>query len=323
MNLISASAVGPRTRGMTLKGWPALGDVYCHVERRRSWTGFKLLHQRAGAAGPASIPQPRHRPHQDPMPAARAASQDTQGRPGIKQDAQGGSRSGSSHLSLDSSLTPTYLALVPSERLCPRDRGTPTRAQHPYPGGVRGPSPRRPHHRPGRRRLSRPAPAAQRSHPVGPGQPCLGPAPARRDWPRETRGGRLGRRRTSEQDGPQPKSGYGTKPARRPRPRGKEAVPDGQGGRHRFLHPDPISGSNPPTRITAATGPPLKRPPGPGSHRDGPEACSPGEVRAGARSLDGRGRGESTITKYGSEHSLRVGHHVQGPGTEAPAAAAR
>jgi hypothetical protein len=211
----------------------------------------------------------------------------------------------------------------PLRGFCPRDRGTPTRAQHPYPGGVRGPSPRRPHHRPGRRRLSRPAPAAQRSHPVGPGQPCLGPAPARRDWPRETRGGRLGRRRTSEQDGPQPKSGYGTKPARRPRPRGKEAVPDGQGGRHRFLHPDPISGSNPPTRITAATGPPLKRPPGPGSHRDGPEACSPGEVRAGARSLDGRGRGESTITKYGSEHSLRVGHHVQGPGTEAPAAAAR
>jgi hypothetical protein len=67
------------------------------------------------------------------MPAARAASQDTRGPPGIKQDAQGGSRSGSSHLPLDSSLTPTYLALVSSERLCPRDRGTPTRAQHPYP----------------------------------------------------------------------------------------------------------------------------------------------------------------------------------------------
>ena len=78
-----------------------------------------------------------------------------------------------------------------------------------------------------------------------------------------------------------------------------------------------------PTRITAATCPPLKRPPGPGSHCDGPEACSPGEVRAGARSLDGRGRGESTIAKYGSEHSLRVGHNVQGPGTEAPAKAAR
>ena len=77
------------------------------------------------------------------------------------------------------------------------------------------------------------------------------------------------------------------------------------------------------TRITAATGPPLKRPPGPGSHRDGPEACSPGEGRADTRSLDGRGRGESTIAKYGSEHSLRVGHHVQGPGTEAPASAAR
>jgi hypothetical protein len=48
----------------------------------------------------------------------------------------------------------------------------------------------------------------------------------------------------SEQDGPQAKPGRGTKPARRPRPRGKEVVPDGQGGRHRFPHPGPISGSN-------------------------------------------------------------------------------
>jgi hypothetical protein len=52
MKFISASAAALRTRGMTLKGWPALGDVYCNVERRRSWTGFKLMHQRAGAAGP-------------------------------------------------------------------------------------------------------------------------------------------------------------------------------------------------------------------------------------------------------------------------------
>ena len=130
-------------------------------------------------------------------------------------------------------------------------------------------------------------------------------------------------RGASEQDGPQAKPGRGTKPARSPRPRGKEVVPDGQGGWHRFPHPGPIRGLNPITRITAATGPLLKRAPGPGSHCDGPEACSPGEVRAGAQSLDGRGRGESTIAKYGSEHSLRVGHHVQGPGTEAPAAAAR
>jgi hypothetical protein len=130
-------------------------------------------------------------------------------------------------------------------------------------------------------------------------------------------------RSTSEQDGPQVKPGRGTKPARRPRPRGKEAVPDGRGGRHRTPHPGPIRGPISSTRITAATGPLLKRAPGPGSHCDGPEACSPGEVRAGAQSLDGRGRGESTIAKYGSGHSFRVGHHVQGPGTEAPAAAAR
>ena len=31
-------------------GWPALGDVYCYVERRRSWTGFKLVRQRTRAA---------------------------------------------------------------------------------------------------------------------------------------------------------------------------------------------------------------------------------------------------------------------------------
>ena len=77
------------------------------------------------------------------------------------------------------------------------------------------------------------------------------------------------------------------------------------------------------TRITAATGPPLKRPPGPGSHCDGPEACSPGEVRAGARSLDGRGRGVQLSPSTARSILLRVGHHVQGPGTEAPAAAAR
>ena len=55
MKVISASAVAPRTRGMTLKGWPALGDVYCNVERRRSWTSFKLMQQRAGGAGPEML----------------------------------------------------------------------------------------------------------------------------------------------------------------------------------------------------------------------------------------------------------------------------
>ncbi len=40
-----------------IKGWPALGDVYCNVERRRSRTGFKLVRQRASAARPArSLP---------------------------------------------------------------------------------------------------------------------------------------------------------------------------------------------------------------------------------------------------------------------------
>ena len=97
-------------------------------------------------------------------------------------------------------------------------------------------------------------------------------------------------------------------------------MPDGQGGRHRFPHPGLIRGLSPTTRITAATGPLLKRAPGPGSHRDGLDACSSGEAGAGAQSLDGRGRGESTIAKYGSGHPFRVGHHVQGPGTAARAA---
>ena len=29
-------------------GWPGHVDGYCHVERRRSWTGIKLMRQRAG-----------------------------------------------------------------------------------------------------------------------------------------------------------------------------------------------------------------------------------------------------------------------------------
>ena len=36
------------TCGMTLIGWPGHVDGYCHVERRRSWTGIKLMRQRAG-----------------------------------------------------------------------------------------------------------------------------------------------------------------------------------------------------------------------------------------------------------------------------------
>ena len=31
-----------------LLGWPGHVDGYCHVERRRSWTGIKLMRQRAG-----------------------------------------------------------------------------------------------------------------------------------------------------------------------------------------------------------------------------------------------------------------------------------
>ena len=165
--MISASASALRPRGTTLKGWPALGDVYCYVERRRSWTCFKLVHQRAsGPPGSATfspdlgLVRTRHRP---PGPSP----QDPQGEPGIQQDAPRGSRSGGLHPPLDSSLTPTYLALVPSVGPASWDWGTPSRAHHSYPWGARGPSPRRPHHRPGRR-LGRPAPARP---PLAPGRP--------------------------------------------------------------------------------------------------------------------------------------------------------
>ena len=166
-------------------------------------------------------------------------------------------------------------------------------------------------------------PPDHRSHPVGPGRPYLGPAPARRDRPSETQGGRLGRRRRPSRTARKliRATGQSRRAARGPggKRRCQTGKEGGTGPRIRTRSAAPKSS----TRITAATGSPLKRPPSPGSHRDGPEACSPGEGRADTRSLDGRGRGESTIAKYGSEHSLRVGHHVQGPGTEAPAAAAR
>jgi hypothetical protein len=41
-----------------LMGWPALGDRYCNVGRRRSWTGFKIMYQRARALGPVRHPLP-------------------------------------------------------------------------------------------------------------------------------------------------------------------------------------------------------------------------------------------------------------------------
>jgi hypothetical protein len=147
-------------------------------------------------------------------------------------------------------------------------------------------------------------PPDHRSHPVGPGRLDLGPAPAQRDRPSETQGGRLGRRRRPSRTARKliRATGQSRRAARGPGGKrwcqtGKEG---GTGPRIRTRSAAPKSS----TRITAATGSPLKRPPSPGSHRDGPEACSPGEVRAGARSLDGRGRGVQTVAKYGSEHPV-------------------
>jgi hypothetical protein len=221
---------------------------------------------------------------------------------------------------------PTYLALVSSERLCPRDRSTPKRAQHPYPLGRPGP-------------VTLTTAPLTRQAVIGEAGPRLTntrtrsarvawtPSRQRPGWTGPVKRGAVesDARCASEQDGPQGNPGRGTKPARRPRPCGKRWCQTGkEGGTDSHIRArSAVQKMNPnsPTRIMAATGSHLKMPPGPGSHCDGPEACSPREVRA--RSLDGRGRGKSTIAKYGSEHSLRVGHHVQGPGTEASAAAAR
>jgi hypothetical protein len=97
------------------------------------------MRQRARATRPAQQ-----------LPPTLASSGPDDGRPGHlagpareARDSSGRPVQGESqrddHPPLDSSLTPTYLALVSSERLCPRDRGTPTRAQHPYSLGRPGP----------------------------------------------------------------------------------------------------------------------------------------------------------------------------------------
>jgi hypothetical protein len=116
------------------------------------------------------------------------------GKPGFQQDAPRGSRSGSSHLPLDSSLTLRISPRSPLRGYAHETRvrrllhNTPTLgapgACHPddcttdQAGGVRG---------------GRPQPD-QHSHPVGPGRLDLEPAPARRDRPSGTRGDHLGRK---------------------------------------------------------------------------------------------------------------------------------
>jgi hypothetical protein len=240
---ISASVSALRPRGTTLKGWPAHGDVNCYVERRRSWTGFKLVRQRASAARPARTTQLRLRPVRTRPRPAGPPRRTREGSPDSNRTPQGGVAAGA--------LTSCWTR-ASRRRISPwsplrgyaHETGVRRRVHNtPTPGapGARHPDDRTTG-RAGGDWGGRPPPD-HRSHPAGPGRPYLGPAPVRRDRPSETQGGRLGRRRPSEQDGPQVKPGHGTKPARRPRPRGKEEVPDGQGGRHRSPHQDPISGS--------------------------------------------------------------------------------
>jgi hypothetical protein len=169
---------------------------------------------------------------------------------------------------------------------------------------------------------------------AGPRPTNAGTRPARADWtsPWHRGGGtgllklgatdsdeRASGSRQSEQGGPQVTTGHGRKPARGPWPQVgrrwcRRGVEGGTGSHIRAR-----SGARPSTRITAATGPPLGE--GlrlPGSHRDGLEACSPGEVRA-SRPVAGRARkGRRAAPSTTRIIQVRVGHHVQGPGMQHP-----
>jgi hypothetical protein len=172
---ISASASALRTRGMTLKGWLALGDGYCNVGRRRSWTGFKLINppERARPTGPNRVPVPDHGPvttRRRPVTTATRATLPVQrGTLGI--DAPRVSRSG---------IITLRRTRVSRRRISPR---SPLRLRRMGLGCAAactahlplGRSPQRLHHLPGRRRPGRLAPARPTQTPDWPGS--HGPRP--------------------------------------------------------------------------------------------------------------------------------------------------
>jgi hypothetical protein len=78
---------------------------------------------------------------------------------------------------------------------------------------------------------------------------------------------------------------------------------DKEGG-NRFPHQGPIRGRACYPHHGSDGTVPWRRQRRPGSRRDGPEACSPGEVREVTRSLDGRGMGRPRTSG-----TTRVSHH--------------
>jgi hypothetical protein len=188
IKMISASVSALYTHGATLKGWPALGDVYCNVERRRSWTCFKLVHQRVnGSPGSATfspdlgLVRTRLRP---PGPLRRTRK----GSPGSNRTPQGGVAAGV--------FTPRWTRasrrrISPWSPLLALPHGTGVRRRVHTTPTLGAPGARHPDDRTTGRAGGdwggRPPPD-HRSHPVGPGRLDLGPAPAQRDRPSETRG---------------------------------------------------------------------------------------------------------------------------------------
>ena len=231
----------------------------------------------------------------------------------------------------DSSLTPAHLAPAPSGvKLW--DWGAPPRAQPPCPQCNRGSSPKT---------TSPPAEQAVTGT-AGPARPTATITGTRTGPGRWTqhrnrcRGTGLLKLGAHDSDGPgrltaldseqygpkeyRPREEAGARPVAQA---GRRWCRRGKEGGDRFPHQGPIRGRACYPHHGSDGTVPWRRQRRSGSHRDGPEACSPGEVREVTRSLDGRGRGV-----YGRQVRLgsvttRVGHHVQGPGTEAPAAAAR
>ena len=126
MNQISVSTVVLCAGRATLIGWPALGDEYCNVGRRRSWTWIKLApptcrrRARPGPMAGASCPpsllaqapggsrhvSPDRNPHPAQGPQAPAGhvagAMDTLGRVTEGQSPRPGPN-----------LAPAYLALMP------------------------------------------------------------------------------------------------------------------------------------------------------------------------------------------------------------------
>jgi hypothetical protein len=177
---------------MTLKGWPALGDVYCNVERRRSWTCFKLVHQRvSGPPGSApSVQVPAGSGPDIGRPGLRCRT--SMGSPGFNRTPQGGVAAGV--------FTPRWTRasrrrISPWSPLLALPHGTGVRRRVHTTPTLGAPGARHPDDcttgRAGGDWEGRPPPN-HRSHPVGPGRLDLGPAPGQRNRPSGTRGERLG-----------------------------------------------------------------------------------------------------------------------------------